>query len=65
MDTEKLKIGISIGMLRGQTQFKVPVEHPAFALKQANDIIRENYNNGIALFYIDRNHPRRRNRRRR
>jgi hypothetical protein len=54
------KMGISIGPLKGQREFATDIEHPPFAVLQANDYIHENYDPGMSIFIVDENSPQRR-----
>jgi hypothetical protein len=59
------KLGISVGPMKGQREFATDIEHPPFAINQANRYIQENYDTGMSLFLIDENNPQRRKSRRR
>lgn len=61
---DRLKIGISIGEIRGQRQFQTPVENPTYALHRANEIIHSNFNPNFSLFFVEVGKSRRKSRRR-
>ena len=61
----KFKLGISVGPMKGQREFETEVEHPPFAVNQANRYIHENYDPGMSIYIVDNNSPQRRQSRRR
>lgn len=65
MKKEPLKIGISVGMLRGQRMFETPVEHPPMSFDKANEFIHREFDPGFSLFFVDESNKRRRRGRRR
>ena len=59
------KMGIAVGQMKGQREFSTEIEHPPFAVNQANRYIHENYDPGVSLFIVDEgDHQSRRSRRR-
>ena len=65
MEKPPFKLGITLGLLKGQKEFSTEIEHPPYALNQANDFIRENYDPNMKLILVDANRGQRRQTRRR
>jgi hypothetical protein len=65
MKKSDFKLGISIGPMKGQKEFATDIEHPPFAVNQANRYIHETYDPGMSLFIVNENAPQRRQSRRR
>jgi hypothetical protein len=61
----EFKLGISVGPMKGQKEFATDIEHPPFAVNQANRYIHENYDPGMSIFIVNENDPQRRRSRRR
>lgn len=61
------KLGISIGEMQNQEQFKTGTKHPEIAVAQANSFIESKFGPGFSLHFVDDTgmNGRRRSRRRR
>jgi len=64
MQNHPFKIGINIGRMKGQREFSTDIEHPPFAVNQANQYIRDNFEDRFELVFRERQEQRRRSRRR-
>lgn len=62
---DTFKLGISIGEMQNQEQFKTGTKHPEIAISQANSFIESKYGPGFGLYFVDDAKPRRRRRRNR
>lgn len=62
---DTFKLGICIGEMQNQEQFKTGTKHPDISIAQANSFIESKYGPGFSLYFVDDANPRRRNRRRR
>lgn len=58
------KIGICVGEMKNQEQFRTGTKHPEIAIAQANSFIESKFGPGFALSFTDDGNPRRRRRRR-
>jgi hypothetical protein len=58
------KLGISIGEMQNQEQFKTGTKHPEISIAQANSFIQSKYGPGFSLHFTDDANPRRNRRRR-
>ena len=65
MTKDPFKIGISIGMLKGQKMFQTDIEHPSHSFHEANNFIHEKFDPGFSLYFVDERNGRRRGRRQR
>ena len=61
---DTFKIGISIGEMANQEQFRTGTKHPEISIAQANRFIESKYGPGFALHFTDDANPRRKRRRR-
>ena len=58
------KLGISIGEMQNQEQFKTGTKHPEIAIAQANSFMNSKYGPGFNIYFVDDASPRRKRRRR-
>jgi hypothetical protein len=59
------KIGISIGLVRGQRMFQTDIEAPSHSFHAANQFIHDKFDDRFSLYFVDeQNRGRRRSRRR-
>jgi len=61
---DTFKLGISIGEMANQEQFKTGTKHPDIAVAQANGFIESKFGPGFAIYFTDGANPRRKRRRR-
>jgi hypothetical protein len=61
---DMFKLGISIGEMANQEQFKTGTKHPDIAIAQANSFIESKFGPGFNVYFTDDANPRRKRRRR-
>lgn len=59
------KLGIILGPRSDTKEFKTDLEHPPFAINQANRHIHENYSPRVSLYLVDEDERQKRKSRRR
>lgn len=62
---DPFKLGINVGLLRGQKMYGTDIEHPEHAIHEANKFIHEKFDDRFSIYFIDENNRGRRRSRRR
>lgn len=62
---DPFKLGIAIGMSKGQKQYFTGVDDCPKAIHDANRYIHDKYDDGFTIYFVDNRNPTRRRTRRR